>query len=47
MSKIQDMLQTHYDAVNSGDLDAAVAVFDADVETQTPHGPMKGIDEVR
>jgi steroid delta-isomerase-like uncharacterized protein len=47
MSKIQDMLQTHFDAVNSGVLDAAVAVFDADVETQTPNGTMKGIDEFR
>jgi steroid delta-isomerase-like uncharacterized protein len=47
MSKLQDMLRTHYDAVNSGDLDAAVAVFDADVETQTPNGTMKGVEEFR
>jgi predicted ester cyclase len=41
------LLQQHYDYLISGDLDADAALFDADVETVTPNGTLKGIDEFR
>lgn len=47
MSELQDLVRTHYDGFQTGDLDAAMSVFDPDVETQTPNGAMKGIDEFR
>jgi len=47
MTQLQDLLKAHYDAINAGDLDAASAVFDRDVQTETPSGALKGIDEFR
>lgn len=47
MTQLQDLLKAHYDAINAGDLDAAAAVFDPDVQTETPSGALKGIDEFR
>jgi steroid delta-isomerase-like uncharacterized protein len=43
MSRLQDMLDAHYDAVNSGDLDAALAVFADDCEIVTPNGTTRGV----
>jgi steroid delta-isomerase-like uncharacterized protein len=42
MSQLENLLNTHYAALNAGDLDTAVSVFDADCETVTPDGPLKG-----
>jgi steroid delta-isomerase-like uncharacterized protein len=43
MSQLEQMLNVHYAGVNSGDLDAAMSVFDPDCETVTPNGPMTGV----
>jgi predicted ester cyclase len=40
-------LQQHYDNLMHGDLDREVEIFAADVETVTPNGTLKGIDEFR
>src|SRR2546430_11574190 len=42
MSQLEQMLQTHYAGVNSGDLDAALSVFDPECEIVTPDGTMTG-----
>jgi steroid delta-isomerase-like uncharacterized protein len=42
MSDLQELLRTHYEGVNSGDLDKALSVFDPDCEIVTPQGPMRG-----
>lgn len=47
MSELATMLRTHYDGVESGDLDLAVSVFHPDLECETPNGPMHGIAEFR
>jgi steroid delta-isomerase-like uncharacterized protein len=47
MTELQDLLKTHYDAVNAGDLDAALMAFDPAVKTETPNGPLNGIAEFR
>jgi ketosteroid isomerase-like protein len=47
MSTLLELVQQHYDHVASGDLDAAVAAFDPDVETVTPSGTLKGVEEFR
>ena len=47
MSTLLELVQQHYHHIASGDLDAAVAAFDPDVETVTPSGTLKGVDEFR
>jgi steroid delta-isomerase-like uncharacterized protein len=47
MSELAKMVRTHYDGVESGDLDLATSVFDQDVESVTPNGPMHGLAEFR
>ena len=47
MTDLRHMLTMTYEAINSGDLDAAVATFDQDCETWTPGGPMQGRDAFR
>ena len=47
MSQLEQMLDAHYAGVNSGDLDAALLVFDADCEIVTPDGTMRGADAQR
>jgi len=47
MSELQQLLETHYAGVNSGDLDAALVVFDPDCETLTPNGPANGVEAFR
>lgn len=42
MSDLQELVRIHYEGVNSGDLDAALSVFDPDCEGVTPMGPMHG-----
>ena len=42
MSQLAQMLETHYAGVNSGDLDAALSVFDPECEIVTPDGTMTG-----
>ena len=41
------LLQQHYDNLARENLDADLALFDRDVETVTPNGTLKGIDEFR
>jgi ketosteroid isomerase-like protein len=43
MSQLERMLNVHYAGINSGDLDAALSVFDPDCEIVTPNGPMTGV----
>lgn len=47
MSELARLLKGHYDGVNSGDLDAAMAVFDPECENLTPNGEMKGVQAFR
>jgi steroid delta-isomerase-like uncharacterized protein len=42
MSDLQELVRTHYEGVNGGDLDKALSVFDPDCEIVTPQGPMRG-----
>jgi ketosteroid isomerase-like protein len=43
MSVLTELLDAHYAGVNTGDLDAALAVFDPDCEIMTPDGAMTGV----
>ena len=47
MSELMDLALAHYEAMNRGDLDAGTAPFAEDVETTTPQGTMKGLDEFK
>ena len=47
MSDLLSLVHAHYDALNSGDLDAATASFADDVETITPGGTLKGVAAFR
>ncbi len=47
MSTLLSLVQRHYDALGRGDLDDAVELFDPAVETMTPNGTLKGLDEFR
>ncbi len=47
MSDLLSLVHAHYDALNTGDLDAATASFADDVETITPGGTMKGLAAFR
>jgi steroid delta-isomerase-like uncharacterized protein len=47
MSDLLSMVHAHYDALNHGDLDAAVDLFADDVETITPGGTLQGRDAFR
>jgi steroid delta-isomerase-like uncharacterized protein len=47
MSDLLSMVHGHYDALNHGDMDAAVAYFADDVETITPGGTLKGLAAFR
>jgi steroid delta-isomerase-like uncharacterized protein len=47
MSTLLDHVHQHYDNMSAGDLDASLAIFDTDVETVTPGGTLKGIEEFR
>jgi steroid delta-isomerase-like uncharacterized protein len=47
MSTLLNLVQQHYDALSRGDLDVVSELFDPDVETMTPNGTLKGIDEFR
>ena len=42
MSQLEQMLNTHYAGINSGDLDTALSVFDPECEILTPNGTMRG-----
>jgi steroid delta-isomerase-like uncharacterized protein len=45
MSTLMSLAQQHYDALRRGDLDAVGEFFDPTVETMTPNGTLKGLDE--
>lgn len=47
MSQLEKMVDIHYAGVNSGDLDAALSVFDPDCEFVTPNGAHRGLDAQR
>ncbi|HEY5854353.1 MAG TPA: nuclear transport factor 2 family protein [Aldersonia sp.] len=47
MSQLLDMLRTHYAGLAAGDMDLSTSVFDPEIETVTPNGPLHGIDEFR
>ena len=47
MSTLLSLVQQHYDTLGRGDLDDAVELFDPAVETMTPNGILKGLDEFR
>jgi steroid delta-isomerase-like uncharacterized protein len=47
MSDLLSMVHGHYDALNHGDMDAAAAYFDDDVETITPGGTLQGLSAFR
>jgi ketosteroid isomerase-like protein len=47
MSTLLDYVHQHYDYMAADDLDASLAMFDPDVETVTPGGTLKGIEEFR
>jgi ketosteroid isomerase-like protein len=47
MSELRAQVQKHYDAVNRGDMDTAMTVFDPDVEGVTPNGTMNGREALR
>src|SRR5262245_54314106 len=47
MSNLQQLVNIHYAGINAGDLDAAMSVFDEDIDVVTPNGPMKGVKEHR
>lgn len=47
MSAMLDLVKAHYAATTRGDLDAATDGFDPEVETVTPNGTLKGVDEFR
>jgi hypothetical protein len=39
MSELQDLVRTHYDGFQTGDLDAAMSVFDPMSRRRRPTGP--------
>lgn len=41
------LLEQHYENIMRGDLDGSDAIFAPDVETVTPNGTLKGLDEFR
>jgi ketosteroid isomerase-like protein len=47
MSTLLGLVRQHYDALGRGDLDAVGELFDPAVETVTPNGTLKGLDEFR
>ena len=47
MTALLEMIQQHYHHLAEGDMDAATEVFDPDVETVTPGGTLKGLEEFR
>jgi ketosteroid isomerase-like protein len=47
MSTLLDLVKQHYDHIAKGDMDAATELFTPDVETVTPGGTLKGLDEFR
>jgi ketosteroid isomerase-like protein len=47
MSTLLDYVNQHYDNMAADDLDASLALFDRDVETVTPGGTLKGVEEFR
>ena len=47
MSELEQMLRIHYDGNESGDLDLALSMYDADVDIVTPAGPMRGVEAFR
>jgi ketosteroid isomerase-like protein len=42
-----DIVRSHFDNMEAGDLDASLRHFSPDVETVTPGGVLKGIEEFR
>ena len=47
MTTLLELVQQHYRHIAEGDMDSAVELFDPDVETVTPGGVLKGLDEFR
>jgi DNA-binding CsgD family transcriptional regulator/ketosteroid isomerase-like protein len=47
MSTLLSLVLQHYDALGRGDLDSIEELFDPGVETMTPNGTLKGIEEFR
>lgn len=47
MSEIKALVQQHYDAINDGDLDGMLEIFDPGVEGVTPNGTTHGLAEMR
>ena len=47
MTALLELVQQHYRHIAEGDMDSAVELFDPDVETVTPGGVLKGLDEFR
>ena len=47
MSDLLSLVHAHYDALNHGELEGAMASFAEDVETITPGGAIKGVAEFR
>jgi steroid delta-isomerase-like uncharacterized protein len=47
MSKLTDLVHSHYDAINANDLDRAVGGFHENVVTETPNGTLHGVAAFR
>ena len=47
MTALLELVQQHYRHIAEGDMDSAVELFDPEVETVTPGGVLKGLDEFR
>ena len=47
MTALLELVQQHYRYIAEGDMDSAVELFDPEVETVTPGGVLKGLDEFR
>lgn len=47
MSQLLEMIEGHYQGLNSGDLEMATAPFAADVSVELPTGAFQGIEGLR
>ena len=47
MSTLADLVHQHYTNIERGDMGASVPLFAPDVETVTPQGTLKGVEEFR
>ncbi|GEM31286.1 hypothetical protein NN3_22930 [Nocardia neocaledoniensis NBRC 108232] len=47
MSDLRDLVETHYQGLEKGDIDLAASPFGDDVVSVFPSGPLEGIDGLR